>query len=44
VGDDIRVFFDVTDDAVEVLAIVAKSQADEWLEKYGESDEKGSAL
>ncbi len=39
VGDDIRVFYDVNDDAVEVLAIVAKSDADAWLAKHGESDE-----
>src|SRR5947209_3951404 len=39
VGDDIRVFYDVNDDAVEVSAIVAKSDADAWLAKHGESDE-----
>ena len=44
VGDDIRVFYDVTDDAVEVLAIVAKSEADAWLAKEGESDETSSSL
>src|SRR5947209_20411137 len=42
VGDDIRVFYDVTDDAVEVLAIVSKSEANAWLAKHGESDETGS--
>jgi mRNA-degrading endonuclease RelE of RelBE toxin-antitoxin system len=40
VGDDIRVFYDVTDDIVEVLAIVPKSEANDWLERYGESDEE----
>ena len=35
VGDGIRVFYDVTDDTVEVLAIVPKSEANEWLERYG---------
>ena len=44
VGDDIRVFYDVKDDAVEVLAIVAKSEADAWLAKEGESDETSSSL
>jgi mRNA-degrading endonuclease RelE of RelBE toxin-antitoxin system len=28
VGDDIRVFYDVTNEIVQVLAIVAKSEAD----------------
>jgi mRNA interferase RelE/StbE len=28
---DIRVFYDVTDSTVEVLAIVAKSEAEKWL-------------
>jgi mRNA interferase RelE/StbE len=44
VGDDVRVFFDVKDDVVEVLAIVPKSEAETWLEKHGESDETGSSL
>lgn len=34
---DIRVFYDVAEDAVEVLAIVAKSGAAEWLERFGEA-------
>jgi mRNA-degrading endonuclease RelE of RelBE toxin-antitoxin system len=33
---DIRVFYDVTEKTVGVLAIVAKSRADEWLERCGE--------
>ena len=33
---DVRVFYDVTENAVEVLAIVSKEEADEWLEKAGE--------
>jgi mRNA interferase RelE/StbE len=39
VGDDVRVFYDVTETVVEVLAIVPKSEAQAWLEGYGESDE-----
>jgi hypothetical protein len=39
---DARVFYDVTEDSVEVLAIVPKSEAAEWLEKAGEPDEDGS--
>jgi mRNA interferase RelE/StbE len=36
---DIRIFYDVTDEAVEVLAIVPKQEAAAWLERYGEHDE-----
>lgn len=43
VGDDVRVFYDVTDDTVEVLAIVPKSEANQWLERYGETDEKSGS-
>ncbi len=34
IGDDIRVFYDVADDVVEVLAIVPKSEANDWLTKW----------
>ena len=33
--DDIRVFYDVTEEAVEILAIVPKAEADTWLGRYG---------
>jgi len=33
---DLRVFFDVTETEVHVLAIVAKSDALAWLEREGE--------
>jgi len=33
--DDIRVFYDVTEEAVEILAIVPKAEAAAWLERYG---------
>ena len=33
--DDIRVFYDVTDTTVEVLAVVAKTEADSWLSQFG---------
>src|SRR5712692_7707587 len=39
VGDEIRVFYDVTEEVVQVLAIVPKSEADAWLAKHSESDE-----
>ena len=44
VGDEIRVFYDVTERAVEILAIVPKSQTIEWLERYGETDETSSPV
>ncbi len=34
--EEVRVFYDVTDEAVEVLAMVAKSEAAAWLERHGE--------
>jgi len=34
--DEIRVFYDVAENRVEILAIVSKTQAAEWLEKAGE--------
>ncbi len=33
--DDIRVYYDVREAVVEILAIVPKSEADAWLEKVG---------
>jgi mRNA-degrading endonuclease RelE of RelBE toxin-antitoxin system len=33
---DVRVFYDVAKETVEVLAIVDKLRASAWLEKYGE--------
>lgn len=38
---DVRVFYDVTDNVVEILGIVLKEDADEWLEREGEFDEDG---
>ena len=34
--DDVRVFYDVTGKSVEVLAIVAKSEADSWLAQFAD--------
>ena len=34
--DDVRVFYDVVKHHVEILAIVAKADADGWLSKMGE--------
>jgi mRNA interferase RelE/StbE len=44
VGDDVRVFYDVTEDTVEVIAVVPKSDVDAWLERNGECNEDGSAV
>ena len=32
---EVRVFYDVSGETVEVLAIVAKSEADSWLAQFG---------
>jgi len=37
-----RVFYDVREQNVEVLAIVAKRQAEQWLTEYGISEPDGS--
>lgn len=34
--DDIRVFYDVEKDRVEILAIIPKTEAAKWLERAGE--------
>jgi len=41
---DLRVFYDVKGEEVQVLAIVAKADSDAWLEQVGKSDEDSSAL
>ena|SRR5436190_699618 len=33
--DDVRVFYDVSGTAVEILAIVAKSESQSWLAQFG---------
>ncbi len=35
---DVRVFYDVSSATVEVLAIVAKSEADSWLAQFGDPE------
>jgi mRNA interferase RelE/StbE len=39
---DVRVFYDVSDDTVDILSIVNKDDAEAWLEEFGEPDENGS--
>jgi len=41
--DDIRVFYDVTGQAVEILAIVSKAEAEAWLAKEGVPEPGSSA-
>ncbi|QPF92514.1 type II toxin-antitoxin system RelE family toxin [Bradyrhizobium commune] len=33
--DDVRVFYDISGTTVEILAIVAKSEAESWLAQFG---------
>ena len=33
--DDFRVFYDVVESEVHVLAVIAKHRTDEWLEEHG---------
>ena len=42
--DEMRVFYDVTKGTVEILAIVSKDEAEDWLKKVGEFDEGSSTL
>jgi mRNA-degrading endonuclease RelE of RelBE toxin-antitoxin system len=42
--DDLRIFYDIEGDEVQVLAIVEKSDADAWLREVGGSDEDGPAV
>jgi len=32
---EVRIFYDVSDGSVEILAIVAKSEAESWLKQFG---------
>lgn len=36
--DEIRVFYDVTGETVEILAIIPKSEAETWLAQSGQSE------
>jgi hypothetical protein len=37
--DDIRVFYDVTETQVQILAIVTKAEAQAWLDEQGTADQ-----
>ena len=41
---EIRVFYDVIEESIEILAIVKKSGALAWLEKKGKPDEGSSTV
>src|SRR3990172_6170266 len=40
--EDVRVFYDVSENTVEILAIVPKDEAEQWLEHAGEPYEDRS--
>jgi mRNA interferase RelE/StbE len=40
---EVRAFYDVTPEAIEVLAIVTKADADNWLAEQGTPDAPGGA-
>ena len=35
--DDFRIFYDIEENRVEILSVILKSKAAEWLKKVGES-------
>ena len=41
--DEIRVFYDVSENVVEILGIVSKSEAEAWLEEVGKQNEADSS-
>jgi mRNA-degrading endonuclease RelE of RelBE toxin-antitoxin system len=40
---EVRVFYDVTHEAVEILAIVTKAEAENWLAEHGTPSAPGGA-
>ena len=40
--DEVRVFYDVSGEVVQVLGIVLKSEAEAWLERVGKPNETNS--
>ncbi|MEP7190498.1 MAG: type II toxin-antitoxin system RelE/ParE family toxin, partial [Roseiflexaceae bacterium] len=42
--DNIRVYYDIRQGTVEILAIVDKNEADAWLRQFGENDETDTAV
>jgi len=37
--DEVRVFYDVSEETVEILGILSKSEAEAWLERVGKQNE-----
>jgi hypothetical protein len=42
--DEIRVYYDVEQNTVEILAIIDKQEADAWLNQFGEGDETDTSF
>lgn len=40
--NEVRVFYDVTEESVEILAIIPKAEAQEWLDETGTPESSGS--
>jgi mRNA interferase RelE/StbE len=36
--DDIRVFYDISNSTVEILAVVSKAEANSWLRQHGKAE------
>jgi mRNA interferase RelE/StbE len=36
--DDVRVFYDISNSTVEILAIVSKAKAEAWLNQHGKAE------
>ena len=41
---DVRVFYDVCEDEVVILAIVHKDEADDWLAQFGEEEDETDSI
>ena len=41
---DIRVFYDVYEDEVVILAVVHKDEADDWLAQFGEEEDETDSI
>ena len=40
---EVRIFYDITEERVEILTIVPKREAQRWLKEEGAGDEEGRA-
>ena len=36
--DDVRVFYDISNSSVEILAIVSKAESESWLSQHGKAE------